>query len=192
MRRIPRPPDALEPVVGWRAWTVALRGAKPPYEYFLLPFGGPHVIDRAWQAGVAVPAICTLTPSHRPPWPGCGCGYWALGSLVELMDVVRPVVTMQPSIGPGVIGTVNLWGKVAIHERGYRAEYAYPKELFIAGGLDPHLERTFVASGLERYGMRVRAAEDLGLVFDQRGCPGSHQRLARNRRVRQRRVDGHR
>lgn len=108
------------------------------------------------------------------------------------MDVVRPAASVQPKIGPDVIGTVSLWGKVIVTERGYRAQYAYPKELFIGAALDPYLERTFVAAGLERYGIRVRAAEDMGFVFDQRGSPGSHERLERRRRDKEMERYGHR
>jgi hypothetical protein len=29
---------------------------------------------------------------------------------------------------------VSLWGKILARERGYRAQYAYPYELFVIGG----------------------------------------------------------
>ena len=81
---------------------------------------------------------------------------------------MRPAATMQPTVGPDVIGTVWLWGKVILTEGGYRAQYAYPHELFVGAGLDPLAERGKVAEGLEGYVGRVRVAEDLGLVFDRR------------------------
>lgn len=76
------------------------------------------------------------------------------------------MVATKGSRGPGVTGTVNLWGKVVLTEHGFRAQYAYPRELFVAAGMDPYLERAFPAAGLEHYGMRVRLAEDLGFLFD--------------------------
>lgn len=29
------------------------------------------------------------------------------------------------------LGTASMWGKIIITERGWRAEYAYPKEIFL-------------------------------------------------------------
>lgn len=105
---------------------------------------------------------------HEAPVNGCTCGYWAFKSLEGLLAVMRPTATMQPTVGPDVIGNVWLWGKVILTEKGYRAQYAYPRELFVAAGLDPLAERGKVAEGLEGYVGRVRVAEDLGLVFDRR------------------------
>lgn len=115
-------------------------------------------------------ATCNCGPAclHEAPVSGCTCGYWAFKSLEGLLDVMRPVATLQPTVGPDVIGTVWLWGKVVVTERGYRAQYAYPHELFVAAGLDPLADRGNVAEGLQRYVDRVRVAEDLGLVFDRR------------------------
>jgi len=35
----------------------------------------------------------------------------------------------------GVVGTVSLWGKVIETEHGFRAQYAYPKELWLDEGM---------------------------------------------------------
>jgi preprotein translocase subunit YajC len=37
----------------------------------------------------------------------------------------------------GVHGEVSLWGKVVEHERGWRAQFAYPKTLFLAANAIP-------------------------------------------------------
>ncbi len=60
---------------------------------------------------------------HPSPVPGCTCGIYASSSL-------RNLVTSTPSM-PAVsaVGTVALWGRVIEHERGWRAEFAYPDRL---------------------------------------------------------------
>ena len=35
---------------------------------------------------------------------------------------------------PIALGSVSLWGRILARERGYRAQYAYPYELFVIGG----------------------------------------------------------
>ena len=37
---------------------------------------------------------------------------------------------------PIAIGRVSLWGRVLARENGFRAQYAYPYELFLIGGED--------------------------------------------------------
>jgi hypothetical protein len=34
------------------------------------------------------------------------------------------------------LGRVSLWGRVVARENGFRAQYAYPYELFLIGGGD--------------------------------------------------------
>ena len=60
---------------------------------------------------------------HPSPVPDCTCGIYASSSL-------RTLVTSTPSM-PAVsaVGTVALWGRVMEHERGWRAEFAYPDRL---------------------------------------------------------------
>ena len=71
------------------------------------------------SAGVAGPELA----QHPSPVPGCTCGIYASSSL-------RNLVTSTPSM-PAVsaVGTVALWGRVIEHERGWRAEFAYPDRL---------------------------------------------------------------
>ena len=139
-------------------------------DYLLLPIANGGRTDRAWPRGRAVAAVCDCGPAcrHEAPVNGCTCGYWAFQSLEGLLDVMRPAATLQPTVGPDVIGSVWLWGKVIRTERGFRAQYAYPREIFVAAGLDPLAERGKVAEGLGGYAGRVRVAEDLGFVFDRR------------------------
>lgn len=53
-----------------------------------------------------------------------------------------------------------------VTELGYKAQYAYPKELIIGPALCSATTRRRVVEGLEVYGVPVRVVEHVGAVFD--------------------------
>ena len=64
------------------------------------------------------------TQGHEAPHDDCQCGIHAYSKSVPL----------DPSDKPYAAGEVYLWGKVIVHERGYRAQFAYPKKLYVIDG----------------------------------------------------------
>jgi hypothetical protein len=64
--------------------------------------------------------------AHEPPHSDCTCGIYATKSIEHL----RKTRYTQS----GIHGEVFLWGTVVEHRLGWRAQYAYPKNLF----LSPH------------------------------------------------------
>ena len=112
-----------EPVQGWRIWNLAIDEDGPS----LRPAGAG--VD-AWsalhptEARCGVPALLTLGRApHRAPGPDCRCGIYA-GSSLRTFERPRPAWPPPP-----VVGTVSLWGTVIEHERGWRAQLAYPSRL---------------------------------------------------------------
>jgi hypothetical protein len=130
-------PDAIEPIVGWRCWSLTDAGQLES----LVPFG-----DRLWLPGERKEATCfppipstlgeasgtecaELDPDlgdadflrqHHAPLESCSCGIHA----------AKDLETLQLALLSGpVVGEVYLWGKVIPGEDGYRAQYAYPKSL---------------------------------------------------------------
>ena len=113
-----------DPIEGWRIWNLALDEHGGPV---LRPAGSgvdawePRV---AQEARCAVPVLLTIgIGRHRAPDPRCRCGIYASRSLA---DFERPRPAWPP---PTVVGTVALWGTVIEHERGWRAQHAYPARL---------------------------------------------------------------
>ena len=130
-------PDAIEPIVGWRCWTLNDAGQLES----LAPFG-----DTLWLPGERKEAKCfhpvlsmlgaasgperaELDPDlgdadflgqHHPPLEICSCGIHAAKDLENLRIAL---------ISGPIVGEVYLWGKVIPGEDGYRAQYAYPKSL---------------------------------------------------------------
>ena len=116
---------SIEPLIGWRVWSLVMRRAgRVPS---LQPAGagrGEWSTRRPYRAmcrrlGLPGPELA----QHPSPVPGCTCGIYASSSL-------RNLVTSTPSMPVvSAVGTVALWGRVIEHERGWRAEFAYPDRL---------------------------------------------------------------
>lgn len=153
-------PDLVEPVDAWRAWNPrrefldTIDVGLPPYAhavgYRLRPVGGFRTADPVWYPRKRAEASCLglrrveQDQIHRAPEEGCFCGLWGFSSLARLL-VMRESASL-------VIGEVALWGKVIVTERGYRAQYGYPRRLIVRenGERSP-----LMASELAIYGVPV-------------------------------------
>ena len=112
-----------EAISGWRAWNLSDGDPAP----LLRPVGSG--VD-TWPPRRPVEARCGASPlltfgtrRHAAPGVRCGCGIYA-GRSLEALDRHRPAWPPAP-----VVGTVSLWGTVIEHERGWRAQFAYPSRL---------------------------------------------------------------
>jgi len=103
-----------KPLVGWRGWNVMVPG-------FLATSTGNHAT--VWLPGERTEAICIAHPDKEGvPHEYCMCGLWAFNSAQEIFK--------QNYSRQTVLGEVWLWGRVIECEKGFRAEYAYPKKLY--------------------------------------------------------------
>ncbi len=125
-------PDAIDPIVGWRYWRMDRTGR------LLASLGGS---GRGWKPGRPKRASCAsqrnpndfrfehvsgiMTAAHESPAERCRCGIYAARTLEELRS------QMLLGLGIAVVGEVLLWGKVIPGSRGYRAQFAYPKHLYV-------------------------------------------------------------
>jgi hypothetical protein len=105
-------PLAIDPVVGWRAWSVVEHGGT----YRLA-----SLTRRAeWPPGEQFTAACDrhteAVPSER-----CTCGVYAATDPRDLARLGR--------IAGAAVGEVSLWGSVVQHSRGVRGGRAYPARL---------------------------------------------------------------
>lgn len=97
-----RPPDLIEPIVGYRWWSLD-RGA------LCSPF-----VAYAWERGVNT-ARCDADHDDEPPGHACACGLHAW---------YRPCPRLGYAIPDLVGGAVVLWGAVELHATGMRARHA--------------------------------------------------------------------
>lgn len=131
-----RAPDAIEPVVGWRGWGFEFDRLTSP------------MFHTYWEPMEQLEAGCSLHmhPSHYDlavPVKGCACGIY-----------IATNIRAAP-LGLPVYGKVAGWGRVIPATRGWRVQYAYPKELYIADGMPG------AAEALAAYGVPVKSLNAL-------------------------------
>ena len=126
------PRDILsEPLVGWRAWHVV-------YEYSL-PVLVSWSLNTAWPARRKLEAACE---QHGPrPHRDHDCGIHAFKSRDDALAYAGCLpyeglsfVRAMEGRACVAVGRVSLWGRVVAHRGGYRAQFAYPYELFLIDG----------------------------------------------------------
>lgn len=149
-------PDFIEPVVGWRYWRLDRERTR------LRSLTGHAEV---WPVGRAFEAVCRHAgrdstdvryqfvggykrSRHGAPEQGCTCGIYAARDLKTLR------AKMLFGLGLMVVGEVSLWGKVIPGTRGYRAQLAYPRRLYVVQRtVDWDQSRTVRALGV--YGVPV-------------------------------------
>jgi hypothetical protein len=106
----------METTVGWRVWRLA-----GPYVH-----EGPLMstfMTSIWPAGVAMKACCGSDNAEMRH------GIHAFVSRGQAEEYFGE--QSRGKTTPHVIGEVSLWGRVVLHERGYRAQFAYPRRLLV-------------------------------------------------------------
>ena len=116
-------PDYISPIVGYRVWRWVAAGLK-------------SLNGEPWSPGKPLAAACRASnrrttvgraePAHDAndaPQEKCRCGVYASKSLEHLHTTGYERY--------GICGEVNLWGTVVEHEQGFRAQFAYPKNLYL-------------------------------------------------------------
>lgn len=146
-----RVPDAVDPIVGWRYWKVTSGGLAslnvdggywPPHE--------PHVAR--CRAG----PLTMAHPGDVIPFESCGCGIYAARDLETLKQLVYPFSDPLFKKRRIAVGEVMLWGRVIEGSRGYRAQRAYPKSIFLVSREEDEAWIRFSQVALEgAYGVPV-------------------------------------
>lgn len=140
----------FEPVIAWRSWLIQTywgRNSWSPklwYQY-LLSIYSPTKHWLAWQEK-PMESICGIHPTflervrikkwekHSAPNPACSCGFYGTKELGHLLRRLNfSMLRTQLNWQPLAIGRVALWGKLIEHEQGYRAQFAWPVEIWIFG-----------------------------------------------------------
>jgi hypothetical protein len=117
-------PDYTEVMIGWRAWRTKERDGK----IFL------HSVTKAnhsWPHRKPLIATCLTTLRarrvHPHPVPSvdyCTCGIYSTKTRAHLMSMSYPEQGQ-------VIGEVSLWGRIVEGTHGWRAQFAYPRTLYV-------------------------------------------------------------
>jgi hypothetical protein len=119
---------AIEPIVARREWEIAW-DMQGKIWYLRSAYN-----NQRWPARKALTAHCGMgitLPIHDAPDLECECGIYAYSrDGFENRAFIYEFATQRNSY---IFGEVYLWGRVLICENGFRAEYAYPKNLTIKG-----------------------------------------------------------
>ena len=123
-----------EPLIAYRVWSLNTEEAT------IGSYGHSHDI---WPKGQIMKTDEVPTSSNDN-----GLHAW------KTMNHALQYAGSSPNIV--IIGTIYLWGKIVEHERGYRAEFAYPKKLEILAGRFYDINRTQIETNLRNsYGCEV-------------------------------------
>jgi len=117
-------PDYISPITAYRAWQWNANGLRSLNGERWLP-GHPLTASCRVDAISSISGLSKVT--HNPdelPHFGCTCGVYAAKTIEHLRQCGYKKF--------GVHGEVCLWGKVVEHERGWRAQFAYPKTFIVA------------------------------------------------------------
>lgn len=122
-----RIPDGIEPVVGYRGWSVGMGRLWSPMGLARVPWPkrGP-LRARCLKDGPPNPFRAEMqhVEPHDSPHPDCSCGIYAMREPwgIEALPVTPPWGV--------IIGKVHGWGRVVLGTKGWRAELVRPVELF--------------------------------------------------------------
>ena len=123
-------PDYISPIVGYRVWKWEKTGLKSLCGERWKP---SQLLAARCRASVVVGPIAgraeAVHDAHEPPQTDCTCGVYAAKNIEHLRQLGYE--------GRGIRGEVHLWGTVVEHELGWRAQFAYPKTLFLPPDLIP-------------------------------------------------------
>lgn len=116
-------PDYISPVVAHRVWRWDDTGLKS-LNGELWCAGRPlEATCRAAVPGIVVGCGRPVHGAQELPHPKCTCGVYAAKNIEHLRQFGYE--------RRGIHGEVYLWGTVVEHRLGWRAQFAYPKSLFL-------------------------------------------------------------
>jgi hypothetical protein len=148
-------PDFTEVMIGWRAWGVP--ASWTPGEVPLL-----HSVthgDYVWTPREVVEAHCPKAKFGKgsghgdpPTVPGenCTCGFYSAKTRDHLQSMSYHKYDAERSGMFHVMGEVALWGKVVEGTQGWRAQFGYPRKLYV-----PFEAHKLVAPLKDAYGCEV-------------------------------------
>jgi hypothetical protein len=154
-------PDYVFPFVGYRVWQWDAMGLK-------------SLNGVRWHPGEAFTAECRTQGCHEAPRSDCTGGIYASRGF----DHLRRLGYTESHIH----GEVCLWGTVVEHEGGWRAQFAYPKNLTLPLSVVP-LGMSSVEpwlAALAAYGCDIEAN---GLDLLVQRCSKWYARRAEQRRI---------
>lgn len=111
--------DMAEALTGWRVWKIERR-EKAIQSQNLYSLKGKRL--DVWQPEIPMVAECGTGWNHSVPSEFCTCGVYAKDNLNILEDSFNY---------SGIYGQCYGWGRYVRGDKGWRAQYAYPKNFYL-------------------------------------------------------------
>lgn len=113
-----------DPIRAWRCWRYGTRTGHLESTIRSTLWLPCERLTAQCLCGTAGSIRCKHAPNED-----CSCGIYAWLDRADLHRLVRIEDETVP-----VWGEVSLWGDIVQHERGVRAQYAYPYALYMSAG----------------------------------------------------------
>jgi len=124
-------PDLIQPLEGWRVWKIVTL----PSHRQELPLLRSVILDTPWTPRRKVAAEHSFDLGAKCQGllkSSCSCGMYAFKNPTDAFTYLSGVRDrLMGMCVDTALGSVSLWGKVVECERGYRAQYAYPRHLYL-------------------------------------------------------------
>lgn len=151
--------EAIEPIIGYREWILVGDEILSPLAR--TPWGAEPMKAECLPSCRSAQGLWRTASAHSAPAPaaGCVCGIYAL------FTPQRPRGRERLAL---VRGAVVLWGRIELHRRGMRAEFARIVTLALPS---PRRHAGAVAQVAELLGVAAVRARDLPLAAQAYGDP---------------------
>jgi hypothetical protein len=123
----------IEPAVAWRTWVLnPMEGIPRLHSVTRKHANSPYSIDRTpWPPYQPLRGECS-SEHEEVPGESCSCGIYATASLIEAWSWLTWNFRVSSEVKwRTAVGLTYLWGDVLEYSMGYKAQYAYPKELWL-------------------------------------------------------------
>jgi hypothetical protein len=118
-----------EALVGWRAWKMKdkqIGSLNQDFQWPVCAAADSKCRKSSWPGGNH--KICTVCPSEH-----CTCGFYAVND--------REDIPVHEDDDSAIIGEVYGWGRYVRGDYGWRAQYAYPKALYLTESQGKYTEQ---------------------------------------------------